>query len=118
MENLLEIYQNITSFLPDNRIDGSFIGDKNLLLKKYIFDSKHDCKIFIIGEISISNDFIYEYKEPWNKNKYFCKITDDNKYLLLDILQKSYLEVLYIFNDENKPMVMIDDFPEDITIAI
>ena len=107
------ICENIENFIPENRIDGVFIGDR-----KKIFDLL--CKkidigwyICITGDIdrniiSMGKDSIY----------YYAKVTEEIKKRFLYFLENSMIETLYVFNESFEPMILIDDFPEDITINI
>lgn len=116
MTNLLtklnNLYENISKYMPKNRIDGVFVGDRRELLSKILYISKENWKIFIIGDIKENNLF---YRE---KNRYCLNVQNKERKKVLNLLQHSYIEVLYIFNENYEPLILIDDFPEDITMDV
>ena len=117
MQDLLSIYKNAQNNLPANRIDGIYSGSIKMLIEKCILESNTGWKILIIGEVKITDLRLKEFIAISDKNGFYCEIRDEIKEKLISVLENSYIEVMYIFDDKNSPKIMIDDFPEDITIS-
>jgi hypothetical protein len=116
MQSLLEFFDGYD--LPKDRIDGTYVGSREKLIESLILGSKNEWKVLILGEISIKNDIIKEYEGRKNKYKYYCTIKNKEKKELMEILKKSYLEVVYFFDENDKLKIIVEDFPEDISIDI
>ena len=113
MEKILKICSEIENHIPDNRIDGIFVG------KRYkLYEFLHR-KIEVGWHICITGDI---FDKDQNLLKYgiyhYAMVTPEIKRNLLSILEKNVLETLYIFDENHNPAILIDDFPEDITICI
>jgi hypothetical protein len=117
MQNLLEFYRNYHDY-PKNRIDGNYVGSREALIESLILRSKNEWKMLIVGEISIKNNIIKEYEGKENKDIYYCAIKDDEKSELIEILKKSYIEIVYLFDENDNFKIIIEDFPEDISMSI
>jgi len=112
MKDLLDIYNNIENYIPDNRIDGVFIGQNDSLLEHLFNVIKEEWQILVVGNLKSQHDIFENIKDGY----YAATISKANKKNLLTILNKAYIEVLYVFDASGLPMVLIDDYPEDITV--
>lgn len=79
LTKLSNIYENISKYTPQNRIDGIFVGDARELLAKILHIIHDGCKIFIIGEIKNNNLF-------YNRQGRYCLTIKDNKKTIIDLL--------------------------------
>jgi hypothetical protein len=112
MEKIKDICRNIERHIPANRIDGVFIGNKDSLYKMINKKVKIGWYVFIVGDINgIFHNFI-----KIEEYKYIVNITEEWKDKFLNIISSSDIEVLYILDENYIPMILIEDFPEDITI--
>lgn len=111
LTKLNNIYENISQHAPQNRVDGTLIGNTSELLANILPIIYNGCKIFIIGDIK-NNTLFY------NRQNRHCLTIKDNNNKIFDLLQNSYIEVLYIFDENYEPLILIDDFPEDVTINV
>jgi len=113
MDKILKICSDIEKHIPDNRIDGVFVGERYSL---YVFLLK---KIEVGWHICLTGD-IFDNGQKFLKDGiyYYAKVTHEIKQGLLSLLDNSFLETFYIFDENYNPVILIDDFPEDVTICI
>ena len=116
MQKIYDISHNIGRYVPKNRIDGIMIGNSNEWLKNIFFKTKEKWQIYIVGEISCNDGLFYQFENI--PNEYYSIIDLKNKSKILEILIQSKLEILYIFDEYNVPMFLIDDYPEDVTVNL
>jgi len=118
MDKILTIYKNIADYFPENRVDGVFLGEKSFLIKYIVELAQDNWVILFLGEKKPYNtkhdDLFWENED----GIYTAVINKNNASQIIDQLQTSYIEVLYLFNNNYEPMILIDDYPEDITINI
>ena len=113
MDKILKMCLEIENCIPDNRIDGTFVGRSNKL-----YELLHK-KIEVGWHICITGDIIYEHHSLLKYGiYYYTTVTPEIKKILLALLDDNIIETLYAFDENYNPMILIDDFPEDVTISI
>ena len=107
-----EICEHIENYIPKNRIDGTYIGDKDDIVKFICKTVKLGWHICVVGDL-------HNEHQMFSKNGiyYFATVTPEIKQRLSSLLYNN-LEILYVFDERFSPMILIDDFPEDVTLNI
>lgn len=98
-----------------NRFDGVYAGDKNVLLDMIFTLLEEKMTVFVVGDMK-NNEKIFNIYS----NQHYATVTKTNSNLISTFLSKNsnYIEILYVFNEKYEPIVLIDNFPEIITINL
>lgn len=98
-----------------NRFDGVYAGDKNVLLDMIFTLLEEKMIVFVVGDMK-NNEKIFNIYS----NQHYATVTKTNSNLISTFLSKNsnYIEILYVFNEKYEPIVLIDNFPEIITINL
>ena len=116
MKNIQEICRNIDKYIPSNRIDGVFIGDTKSLVNTIYKKIKKGYYIYIVGDIKdtlLNGNFIIV-----ENCKYIIQVTEEFKRNFSIIFEKWDIEIFYLLDDNCIPVILIEDFPQDITLNI
>lgn len=98
-----------------NRFDGVYAGDKNVLLDMIFTLLEEKMTVFVVGDMK-NNEKIFNIYS----NQHYATVTKTNSNLISTFLSKNsnHIEILYVFNEKYEPIVLIDNFPEIITINL
>lgn len=98
-----------------NRFDGVYARDKNVLLDMIFTLLEEKMTVFVVGDMK-NNEKIFNIYS----NQHYATVTKTNSNLISTFLSKNsnYIEILYVFNEKYEPIVLIDNFPEIITINL
>ncbi len=107
------IIDKIINKTDSNKIDGGFLGSETKLIDKINSKLEIGLVICIIAEIN-TNIF-----QVGSKYRHYIEITSENiKMVRLILKEAKNIELLYISDKNYNGLIMIDDFPEDITISL
>ncbi len=112
--DLIKLYDSACSDLCHNKIDGTFVGESNNLLETSLNVLKGGWSILVACDLQNHNDIFITQKEF-----HFVEANEENIEQIKNIiLSSSGIEILVIFNNLNQPMLLIEDYPEEISISL
>ncbi len=110
---LRELYEAACSELSDNKIDGVFIGEPSNLLSRSLRILKPGWGLLLVGELTEKNDYFTSQSAF-----HYVLVSEGNIESVKMLANRAKdLEILVIFNVSNNPVLIIEDFPEDISVS-
>jgi len=113
---IIKICLNIENYIPPNRIDGVYIGNVKKLVTFVDKIMREGFYIYIVGEITNLSEF-REIINIENK-KYLVFVSKKLKENFYSFISENLIERFYLIDNNKNVILLIDDFPEDITIGI
>ena len=112
--NLKKLYDSACSDFHHNKIDGVFVGEPSKLLETSLSNLKENWCVLVVCDLQNINDVFLSQKAF-----HFAKTTVENIDQIKNIiLSANRLEILVIFNNLEQPVLVIEDYPEDISISL